>query len=231
MFAGWSSMTGLGDSSGYDSGAFKEYAETVRETGRLPTPAENYEYSLPPGYPFLGAYLDRFVSRLSFDAGRPFVTAPSPVRRAIWMALCLIGFLTLTLVDRRRSRAWFVGLGAAALAAAWGGAYLMTYVHEQPWSAKTLLNLTLTTLLVIVAGLFAREAWPDRVYAPALAAAAMALLPAVLRIGLVFHPDPLFALLGSAAILLTLRARWACALCAQLRCDHRDIVRLAAPLP
>ena len=76
MFAGWSSMTGLGDSSGYDSGAFKEYAETVRETGRLPTPAENYEYSLPPGYPFLGAYLDRFFSRLSFDAGRPFVTAP-----------------------------------------------------------------------------------------------------------------------------------------------------------
>ena len=44
-------------------------------------------------------------------------------------------------------------------------------------------------------------------YAPALAAAATALLPTVFRIGLVFHPDPLFALLALTAVLLTLRAR------------------------
>ncbi len=207
MFVGWSSLTGLGDSTGYDSGAFKEYAETFREMGRLPTPAENYEYSLPPGYPMLGAYLDRFVSKVSFDAGRPLIALPSPVRRGIWMILCVFGLLTLTLAGRRGSRSWLLGLASASLAGVWAATYLMTYVHEQPWSAKALLNLTLTGALLIVAGLFAREAWPDRVYAPALAAAATVLLPAVLRIGLVFHPDPLFALLGSIAILLVLRAR------------------------
>ena len=64
FFVGWSGMTRLGDSRAYDSGAFKEYADTIRETGRLPLPAENYEYSLPPGYPLIGAYLDRAVSAL-----------------------------------------------------------------------------------------------------------------------------------------------------------------------
>ena len=207
MVAGWSSLTGLGDSRAYDSAAFKEYAETLRQTGRLPTEAENYEYSLPPGYPLLGASVDRLVGRLAFDAGTPLGGLPSPVRRGVWIALCVIALLTLTLVERRRSRWWVAGSAAAALATVWAAASLITYVHEQPWSAKALLNLTLAGALVIVSGLFAREAWPGRIYAPALAAGAAALLPAVLRIGLVFHPDPLFALLGSAAVLLVLGAR------------------------
>ena len=84
----------------------------------------------------------------------------------------------------------------------WAAAYVLTYVHEQPWAAKVLLTYALTAGIVLMAALLAREAWPDRVYAPALAAAATALLPAVFRIGLVFHPDPLFALLALTAVLL-----------------------------
>ncbi len=206
-FAGWSSLTALGDSGAYDSAAFKDYAETLRQTGRLPTEAENYEYSLPPGYPLLGATLDRLVHRLSFDAGRPLVGLPSPARRGAWMALCLFGVLTLTLVERRQSRWWGGGVAAIAVAGVWATPYLLTYIHEQPWSAKALLNLTFTGVLVVIAGLFAREAWPERIYAPALVSAAAALLPTVLRIGLVFHPDPLFAILGCVAVLLVLRAR------------------------
>ena len=206
VIAGWSGLTRLGDSAGYDSGAIKEYAETLRQTGRLPTPSENYEYSLPPGYPLLGAYLDRIVNVVSFDAGRPLVVLPSWLRRGIWAALSVVGLLALTLSERR-SRSWVVGLAAAAIAGAWAAAYVVTYLHEQAWSAKALMTFTLTAVIVLVAALLAREAWPDRVYAPALAAAATALLPAVLRIGLVFHPDPLFALLALTSVLLVLRAR------------------------
>lgn len=207
LVLGWASLTGLGDSLAYDSGAFKEYAETFRQTGRLPTPRENYEYSLPPGYPLLGAYFDRLVATISFDAGRPFVELPGVLRRGIWLALAAGGFLALTLARRRHSRSWVAGIAAASLAGLWAAAYLITYVDEQPWAAKVLLTLALTAGLVVVAALLAREAWPGRVYAPALAAAATALLPAVLRIGLVFHPDPLFALLALTAVLLVLRAR------------------------
>ena len=207
LVIGWASMTRLGDSRAYDSGAFKDYAETFRQTGRLPAPRENYEYSLPPGYPLIGAYLDRVVGAVSFDAGRPLVALPSLLRRVIWLALASGGLLALTLTGRRYSRSWLAGLAAASLAGLWAAVYLMSYVDEQPWAAKALLTLALTGGLLVVAGLLAREAWPDRIYAPAVAAGATALLPAVIRIGLVFHPDPLFALLALTAVLLVLRAR------------------------
>ena len=207
LVAGWSGMTRLGDSRAYDSGAFKEYADTFRLTGRLPTPAENYEYSLPPGYPMLGAYLDRIVNRTTFDAGRPLESLPGWLRRGLWAVLCVAALLALTLGGRPGSRSWLAGLGAALVAVVWAALYVVTYLHEQPWAAKPLLTLTVTGGLVVVAALLAREAWPGRVYAPALAAAATALLPSVFRIGLVFHPDPLFALLSLVAVLLVLRAR------------------------
>ena len=37
LVVGWASLTRLGDSPAYDSAAFKRYAETFRQTGRLPT--------------------------------------------------------------------------------------------------------------------------------------------------------------------------------------------------
>ncbi len=206
LLAGWSGLTRIGDAGAYDSGAIKEYADTLRQTGRLPTESENYEFSLPPGYPMLGAYLDRAVGALSFDAGRPLIGLPSPVRRGIWVALVVVALLVLPL-SSRRSRSWFAGLAAAVVGGLWAAAYLMTYLHEQPWSAKALLTLAVTGALVVGTALLAHEAWPERVYAPALAAAAIALIPAVLRIGLVFHPDPLFALLALVAVLLVLGAR------------------------
>ena len=204
--ASWSGMRSLGDSRAYDSGAFKEYADTIRQTGRLPTVAENYEYSLPPGYPLLGAYLDRIVSATSFDAGSPLQSFPAWLRRGIWLLLASSALFALTLAPRR-SRARTGGIVAAAVSGLWAAATVMSFVHQEPWAAKVLLTLLLTGGVVVVAALLAREAWPDRVYAPALAAAATALLPAVYRIGLVFHPDPLFALLSAGAVLLVLRAR------------------------
>ena len=182
----------------------------------------------------LGAYLDRAVSATSFDAGRPLTFLPSWLRRAVWALLCVVGVLALTLAERR-SRVWLAGLGAAVLAGVWAGFYVMTYVHEQPWAAKVLMTYSLTGAIVLMSALLAREAWPDRIYAPALAAAATALLPAVFRIGLVFHPDPLFALLSSLAVLLVLRARrdsWAAqrgiGVGAALGCSA--LVRQSAPI-
>lgn len=207
MLAGWSGLTRIGDSRAYDSGAFKEYADTVRLTGRLPTQSENYEYSLPPGYPLVGAYLDRVVHATSLNAPRPLESLPSSLRRGIWTALVVVALLALTLGERRASRPWLVGLGVALVALVWAALYVVAYVHDQPWAAKVMMTYAVTCGLVVVAALLAREAWPARVAAPALAAAATALLPAVFRIGLVFHPDPLFALLSVVALLLVLKAR------------------------
>ena len=144
--------------------------------------------------------------RISFAPGRPLESLPSPLRRSVWLVLSVFALLALTLAGPR-SRLRAGGVGAGAVAAVWAAAYVLTYVHEQPWAAKVLLTYALTAGIVLMAALLAREAWPDRVYAPALAAAATALLPTVFRIGLVFHPDPLFALLALTAVLLTLRAR------------------------
>jgi 4-amino-4-deoxy-L-arabinose transferase-like glycosyltransferase len=235
IVAGWSGITRFGDARAYDSGAFKDYAETFRQTGRLPTPSENYEYSLPPGYPLLGAYLDRIVDRVSFDAGRPLAPFPPWLRRSLWVMLCVVGLLAFTFSERRRSLTRFVGLVTSVVAGAWAAAYLITYLHEQPWSAKVLLTFALTGGLLVVAALLAHEAWPDRVFAPALAAAATALLPAVLRIGLVFHPDPLFALLSLIAFLLVLRARrsgwaWHLAIAVGAVLGCTALVRQSAPI-
>jgi hypothetical protein len=207
LLAGWSGMTRLGDSGVIDSGAFAAYADTLRETGRLPTAARNYEYTLPPGYPVLGAYVDRLAGAVSFDAGRPLEVLPSWLRRGLWAVLAAAALLALTLGEGRGSRSRLVGIVAAVVAAVWASVYVVTFVHEQPWAAKPLLTLAITACLPVVSALLAREAWPLRVYAPALAAAAVALLPTVFRIGIVFHPDPLFALLTTVALLLILAAR------------------------
>jgi 4-amino-4-deoxy-L-arabinose transferase-like glycosyltransferase len=207
LIVGWSAVTRLGDSVSYDSVAFKEYAQTLRETGNLPTRDENYEYSLPPGYPLLGAYADSVVDAVSFDAGRPLGSLPRWLRRGAWAALSAFALLALTLSERRRSGWRLAGLLAAVVSGAWAGAYAVSYLHEHAWAAKALLTFGITGGVIVVAALLAREAWPERTCAPALAAAATALLPAVLRIGLVFHPDPLFALLASSSVLLVLRAR------------------------
>ena len=78
VVAGWSSLTRLGDSR---SIRLRPPSRTTRRRsgrrGGCRRPTENYEYSLPPGYPLAGAYLDRFVSAASFDAGRPLAGLPS----------------------------------------------------------------------------------------------------------------------------------------------------------
>ena len=71
LVVGWYGIVRIGDSGAYDSEAFKEYAAMFRVDGRLPSERENYEYSLPPGYPLLGAYLDRVTEWADLNPGRP----------------------------------------------------------------------------------------------------------------------------------------------------------------
>lgn len=205
LTVGWSGLTRLGDSGAYDSAAFKEYVEILDRLGRLPTAAENYEYTLPPAYPLLGMALDRAVRRADLHPGRPLEGLPGPLRRGIWLVLASVAIVALATV-RRRSPAWWGAVAAAILAVTWAGAYVLTYVADQPWAAKVLLTLTLTAVLVVLAAVLAREALPGRRWAPVVAAAATALLPVTLRIGIVFHPDPLFAVLALCAVLAVLRA-------------------------
>ena len=229
----WTGLQHVGDSIASDSKAFKEYAELLDREGRLPTPDENYEYSLPPLLPVLGVVADRVARNLDWAPGRPLADLPSPVRRIAWLVLAL-GALALLVASRRRTLWWLVGLGGAALAAGWAAAYLWSFAVEQPWGPKVLTSVASNVVLIVLAALLAREVWPEGRLEPVLVAAATAALPAVLRIGLVFHPDPLFAVLSLGALLLVLRARrrgwgWPEAVAAGFLLGLAALTRQAAP--
>ena len=61
---GWRTLTVSGPEGGYDGKAYVDYARVLDETGRLPTEAETYEFSIPPLFPLLAVYLERGARRL-----------------------------------------------------------------------------------------------------------------------------------------------------------------------
>ena len=74
------------------------------------------------------------------------------------------------------------------------------------WKAGQALSALVAAGLVLVAWLLARELWPGRPVRWAAAAALTAGLPIVVRLGTMFHPEALFALLAAVAVLLLVRA-------------------------
>ncbi|MBA3329572.1 MAG: glycosyltransferase family 39 protein [Actinobacteria bacterium] len=75
------------------------------------------------------------------------------------------------------------------------------------WVPGQLLSIVWVLGLLGVTWLLARELWPDCPLLWALAAAAAAGLPVVVRLGAMFHPEAQFAFLASLALLLAVRAR------------------------
>jgi 4-amino-4-deoxy-L-arabinose transferase-like glycosyltransferase len=83
---------------------------------------------------------------------------------------------------------------------------VLTTATSVAWVPELLPDLAATIGLVLVAAALARELWPREPWAPPLAALATVLIPVVFRMGLVFHPDPVFSVLAALALLLAVRA-------------------------
>jgi 4-amino-4-deoxy-L-arabinose transferase-like glycosyltransferase len=74
------------------------------------------------------------------------------------------------------------------------------------WRAGQALSAVCAALLVVIAWLLARELWPRQPGLWSAAAALTAGLPIVIRMGTMFHPEALNALLVGVAILVVIKA-------------------------
>jgi len=130
---------------------------------------------------------------------------PSLLRRLLWLAL-VVGGGALLVGSRRWQPRWLLGVAAWFAAAGWAWTYLNAAVNNERWLPLVLVSYTAAVALVPATAMLAREVWPERRLAPALGAAAAALMPIVLMSTLYFHPDPPFALLAVLATVIVVRA-------------------------
>jgi len=80
------------------------------------------------------------------------------------------------------------------------------HVHAgDPHKLGQALNWLVLLATVAVLWLLAREVFPARIWAQAAAVGFFAFLPVVLRVGAMFHPEPLSMLLSATALLLAAR--------------------------
>ncbi len=203
----WTGVPRLGNVAWvWDNIEFEQYAQALDTTGHLPTKAENYEYTLPPGVPALAVGLERTARWIGPVDARPLGGLPRPTRAVLWLALVLAAswlLLLPTASRRRRAAGWAVALTAGVL----GALDVVSAATSVSWVPGLLPDVASVIALPLVTALLARELWPGRRWLSLLAAFATMLFPVVFRIGLVFHPDPVFALLVDLALLLTVRAR------------------------
>jgi len=202
----WSGVEQWKDSGGDDSFAYRDYVERVYRTHELPPRSENYEFSLPPGAPYLGVAVTWAFAPIRADRPSPPLQGlPRLLRRLLWLAL-IVGGGALLLGSRRWQPRWLLGVAAWFAAAGWAWTYLNAAVDNERWLPLVLVSYTAAVALVPATALLAREVWPGRRSAPVLGAAAAALMPIVLMSTLYFHPDPPFALLAVLAVVTVVRA-------------------------
>ena len=202
----WSCIEQWKDSGGDDAFAYRDYVERLYRTHELPPRAENYEFSLPPGAPALGVAVTwAFAPILADRPSPPLQGLPRLLRRLLWLAL-VVGGGALLVGSRRWQPRWLLGVAAWFAAAGWAWTYLNAAVNNERWLPLVLVSYTAAVALVPATAMLAREVWPERRLAPALGAAAAALMPIVLMSTLYFHPDPPFALLAVLATVIVVRA-------------------------
>lgn len=201
----WSGIERLGNSTSGDSAQYRAYVDSIDTRGHLPTPESNYEYAIPPGWPAVGVVVQRAFRHLEPATSEPLRGIPSVLRRLAWLLL-VVGGAALVAGRRALSPQWLTGVGLWLLAATWAAAYILAVSAVEPWVPLDLPTLACGVGLVIMSALLAREVWPQRRAAPLLAAGAVAAMPAVFSISLVFHPDPAFGLAGAGACWIAVRA-------------------------
>ena len=201
---GWWGAIAVGPAAGPDAAEHIRYAEYFDTTGHLPPKSENYEYASPPAYQVAAVYLQRAARTLSIGDGALVPFLPAPVRRVGWFVLLEPPASSSALRSASRRNRIAAGLVVAALLIAALVAALAR-ARGVPWSAGQLISLVSACGLVAVTWALAREAMPGRHYLPLLAAGVTAVLPVVLREGVIFHPELPFAFVVSAAVLVFAR--------------------------
>ena len=197
---GWQGVTSVGRDGGIDSGEHLAYAQYLDAHGRIPSKAENYEYSTPPLFHVLAIGAEHGVSAVPSAA----LELPwNAATRALWLLLVAAGVVALTSA-RRRVR--IGGTAALGLGALWGLDEAVSLAKSEPWSAGRLIALACGTGLVFVTGLIARELWPAHVGRAVAAGAFAAAYPVVYRMSVLFHPEAPFAFLCALTFLVLLRS-------------------------
>lgn len=197
---GFVGVTTVSRDGGIDSGEHLAYAEYLDAHGRLPSKAENYEYSSPPLFQLVAVGAERVVPRLPSVAAE---LSSNPVTRALWLLLVAGGAGALT---ARRRGLRIAGAAALALGGVWAIDEAISLAKSEPWSAGRLIALLSGLGLVLVTGLIAREVWPAHIGRAVAAGGFAAAYPVVYRMSILFHPEAPFALLCALAVFVLLRA-------------------------
>ena len=134
-------VTTVGRWGGVDAGEHLAYAQYLDAHWRIPTKAENYEYSTPPLFQVAAIGAEHLVTVL------PSVALELPwnvATRALWLFVLAGGLAALTSSRRRLRIAGVVALGLAAL---WGLDEAISLAKSEPWSAGRLLALGCWTMM------------------------------------------------------------------------------------
>ncbi len=199
----WHGMRDFGPTKGYDGVAFVAFAETIEQTGRLPRAGDTYEWANPPAY-YLGAvYLQQFARWAAADRGKRATARPGLPGAILWIVLVTAGVAAVACRPRRSLRVG--GLVLGALAAVWAIAAVLSFSAEEAWRSGQVIALFWACVLLIAAGLLAREAWPGSQAMIAVTVVVTAVIPSVIRMAVMFHPETQFAALAVVSIWLVTR--------------------------
>jgi 4-amino-4-deoxy-L-arabinose transferase-like glycosyltransferase len=201
---GWWGALAVGPAAGPDAAEHIRYAQYYDTSGRLPAKGDNYEYASPPGFHVASVYLQRAARRLDLPDGAPASFLPSAVARLGWLALLIAAGLLLASA-RASGRARVLAAGAVVVLVALAVVAALAHMRAVAWSSGQVIALLSACGIVAVAWGLARSALPGRRNLPLAVAAATAVLPVVLREGVIFHPELPFAFLVSAAVLVFVR--------------------------
>jgi hypothetical protein len=200
LFVVWHGIISTHPGEGFDSAAHIEYADVLAQ-GRLPREADTYEFASPPAFHWLTVRVENAAADARGSAS-PAQTYGWPVR-LIWLALLVLG-AALTAVGGRLLRGGGLALvlAAAVLAVVHAGAHAVA----TPWRSGQLVAAAATAVLLACTWLLGRVVWPRSRVLPLVAVAAVAALPIVPRLGVMFHPEMPFAALAALALVTFARA-------------------------
>ena len=201
----WDGMQSYGPNRGYDGDAFIAYAEVLQATGRLPGPDDTYEWANPPAYYLGTVYVQQFARWAAEGRGAIVPGRPSAPRKSLWILLVIAAAAAIGCRPVRPVRIGGFVLGG--LAVGWAFADALSFAAEEPWRSGQLIALFWGVVLLVGAGLLAREAWPGSEVAIAVTVALTAAIPGVIRMSVMFHPETQFAALAVLAVWLLLRSR------------------------
>lgn len=200
VLVAWHGATSTAPADGYDGAAHVQYAEHVRETGELPVEEDTYEFASPPAFHWLSVRGQELAGGVG-DAVEKVSDGPSgPAGRVLWLALLVAG-TWLAFGPRRRLGVLLLG-GAGTLLLL---EVLVVSVATE-WRIGQAISVASTAAILVLAWLLGREAWPGETARPIAVAALAAGMPVLSRMGAMFHPEPLFAALALAAVLVAVRA-------------------------